>query len=50
MGTVSYSGMRQNDAFIPFASSGIPGLTLSGLPAASLSTIPALITNRNGPG
>ncbi len=50
MGTVSYSGMRQNDAFIPFASSGIPGLTLSGLPAASLSTIPALITNRNGVG
>ncbi len=34
MGTVAYSGMRQNDAFIPFASTGIPGLTMNGLPAA----------------
>jgi hypothetical protein len=50
MGTVAYSGMRQNDAFIPFASTGIPGLTLSGLPAASLSTIPALITTQGGRG
>jgi MtrB/PioB family decaheme-associated outer membrane protein len=50
MGTVSYSGMRQNDAFIPFASSGIPGLTLNGLPAASLATIPALIRTQGGTG
>ncbi len=50
MGTVAYSGMRQNDAFIPFASTGIPGLTLSGLPAASLSTIPALIRTQGGVG
>ena len=28
MGTVAYTGMRQNDAFLPFASTGIPGLTL----------------------
>lgn len=50
MGTVAYSGMRQNDPFIPFASNGIPGLTLSGLPAASLSTIPALIRTQSGVG
>ncbi len=50
MGTVGYTGMRQNDAFIPFASAGIPGLTLNGLPAASLSTIPALITTQGGTG
>jgi hypothetical protein len=50
MGTVSYSGMRQNDSFIPFASSGIPGMTLNGLPAASLSTIPALIRTQGGVG
>ena len=47
MGTVAYSGMRQNDAFLPFASTGIPGLTMAnGLPAASLATIPALVTTR----
>jgi MtrB/PioB family decaheme-associated outer membrane protein len=50
MGTVAYSGMRQNDGFIPFASTGIPGLTISGLPAASLSTIPALIRTQGGVG
>ena len=50
MGTVSYSGMRQNDAFLPFASNGVPGLTLNGLPAASLSTIPALIRTQGGVG
>ena len=50
MGTVAYTGMRQNDAFIPFASTGIPSLTLSGLPAASLSTIPALIRTQGGIG
>jgi hypothetical protein len=50
MGTVSYSGMRQNDAFIPFASNGIPGLLLNGLPAASPSTIPALIRTQGGVG
>ena len=48
MGTLSYSGMTQNDPFIPFASAGIPGLTLNGLSASSLSTIPALIHNLNG--
>ena len=51
MGTVSYSGMRQNDAFIPFASTGIPGLTMAnGMPAAALSTIPALVRTQNGVG
>jgi MtrB/PioB family decaheme-associated outer membrane protein len=50
MGTVAYSGMRQNDPFIPFASNGIPGLTVSGLPANALSTIPALIHTQSGVG
>jgi hypothetical protein len=51
MGTVSYSGMRQNDAFIPFASTGIPGLTMNnGLPAAALSTIPAIVRTQGGVG
>lgn len=50
MGTVSYTGMRQNDGFIPFASNGIPGLLLNGLPAASLSTIPALVRTQGGVG
>jgi hypothetical protein len=50
MGTVAYSGMRQNDAFLPFASTGIPGLTVNGLPAASLATIPAIIRTQGGVG
>ena len=50
MGTVAYTGMRQNDAFLPFASTGIPGLTLSGLPAASLATIPQLVRTQGGVG
>jgi MtrB/PioB family decaheme-associated outer membrane protein len=50
MGTVAYTGMRQNDAFIPFASAGIPTLTVVGLPAASLATIPAAIRTRGGLG
>jgi Putative outer membrane beta-barrel porin, MtrB/PioB len=51
MGTVSYTGMRQNDPFLPFASTGIPGLTMgNGLPAASLATIPALVTTQGGVG
>jgi Putative outer membrane beta-barrel porin, MtrB/PioB len=50
MGTVAYTGMRQNDAFLPFASNGIPGLTLSGLSAASLATIPALVRTQSGVG
>ncbi|WP_291687407.1 MtrB/PioB family outer membrane beta-barrel protein, partial [Bradyrhizobium sp.] len=51
MGTVSYSGMRQNDAFLPFAGSGIPGLAMNGgLPAASLATIPALVRTQGGTG
>jgi hypothetical protein len=50
MGTIAYSGMRQNDPFIPFASNGIPGLTLNGLPASALSTIPALIHTQSGAG
>src|SRR5450759_1285601 len=51
MGTVAYSGMRQNEAFLPFASNGIPGLTMAnGLPAASLATIPALVTTQRGVG
>ena len=51
MGTVAYSGMRQNDPFIPFASTGIPGLTMAnGLPAAALSTIPAIVRTQGGVG
>ena len=50
MGTLSYSGMRQNDQFNAFSSTGIPGLTLNGLPAAALSTIPALIRTQGGAG
>ena len=51
MGTVAYSGMRQNDAFLPFASNGIPGLTMAnGLPAASLATIPAIVRTQGGVG
>ena len=51
MGTVAYSGMRQNDPFLPFASNGIPGLTMAnGLPAAALSTIPALVRTQGGVG
>lgn len=50
MGTVAYTGMRQNDQFIPFASAGIPTLTVVGLPAASLSTIPAAIRTQGGVG
>lgn len=50
MGTVSYTGMRQNDAFIPFASNGIPALTVVGLPASALSTIPAAIRTQGGTG
>ena len=50
MGTVAYTGMRQNDPFLPFASTGIPGLTVSGLPAASLATIPALVKTQGGVG
>ena len=48
MGTVAYTGMRQNDPFIPFASTGLSGLTVSGLPACSLSTIPAVVRTRGG--
>ena len=47
MGTVSYSGMRQNDAFLPFS---ISPVTLNGLPGTSLSTIPALIRTQGGTG
>jgi Putative outer membrane beta-barrel porin, MtrB/PioB len=50
MGTVSYSGMRQNDAFLPFASTGIPGLLVNGLPASALSTVPALVRTQGGTG
>jgi Putative outer membrane beta-barrel porin, MtrB/PioB len=51
MGTVAYSGMRQNDPFLPFASNGIPGLTMAnGLPAAALSTIPAIVRTQGGVG
>ena len=51
MGTVAYTGMRQNDAFLPFASTGIPGLTMAnGLPAAALSTIPVIVRTQGGVG
>ncbi len=50
MGTVSYSGMRQNDAVSAVREHWHPGLTLSGLPAASLATIPALIQTQGGAG
>src|SRR5450631_72106 len=49
MGTIAYSGMRQNDPFLPFASTGIPGLTMNNtLPAASLATIPAIVRTQGG--
>ncbi len=47
MGTVSYTGMRQNDAFLPFS---INPVLLNGLQATSLSTIPALIRTQGGVG
>jgi MtrB/PioB family decaheme-associated outer membrane protein len=51
MGTVAYSGMRQNDAFLPFASTGIPGLAMSnGQPAASLATVPTIVRTQGGVG
>jgi hypothetical protein len=52
MGTVSYSGMRQNDAFLPFSinSMTLSGNGLSGLQGTSLSTIPALIRTQGGTG
>jgi hypothetical protein len=50
MGTLAYTGMRQDDAFLPFSGNpnfvGIgPGLALN---AGALSTIPALIHTQGG--
>ncbi len=39
MGTVSYSGMRQNSQFLPFSINPV-ALVPSGLPGASLSSLP----------
>src|SRR5450631_2522204 len=44
MGTVSYSGMRQNSQFLPFSINPV-ALVPSGLPGASLSSLPAQSLN-----
>jgi MtrB/PioB family decaheme-associated outer membrane protein len=44
MGTVSYSGMRQNSQFLPFSINPV-ALVPSGLPATSLSSLPAQSLN-----
>ena len=45
MGTVSYTMMRQNDAFLPFTTNGLlnpPGrILINGQPATSLAALPA---------
>jgi MtrB/PioB family decaheme-associated outer membrane protein len=43
MGTVSYSGMRQNDQFLPFSIN--PALLSTGQQAASLASLPAQSLN-----
>lgn len=43
MGTVTYSGMRQNDQFLPFSINAVP--LASGAPGASLSSLPAQSLN-----
>jgi hypothetical protein len=53
MGTVAYSGMRQNDAFLPFSMNSAVGgapLLVNGLPAAALSTIPQIVRTQGGVG
>ncbi|MGA7995015.1 MAG: MtrB/PioB family outer membrane beta-barrel protein [Bradyrhizobium sp.] len=52
MGTVAYSGMRQNDSFLPFSINALNLAAPGGgtLPGASLSTIPALIRTQAGTG
>ena len=56
MGTVAYSGMRQNDAFLPFSINSTVGappfgpLLVNGLPANQLSTIPAIVRTQGGVG
>ena len=53
MGTVAYSGMRQNDAFLPFSiNSSVGGapLLVNGLPANQLSSIPQVIRTQGGIG
>ncbi len=50
MGTVSYTGMRQNDAFLPFSINGV-NLSAPGggtVPANLASTIPLLIRTQGG--
>jgi hypothetical protein len=52
MGTVAYTGMRQNDAFLPFSINAVNLAAPGGgtLPANALSTIPALIRTQAGVG
>jgi hypothetical protein len=53
MGTVAYSGMRQNDAFLPFSiNSSVGGapLLVNGLPANQLSSIPQVVRTQGGIG
>jgi hypothetical protein len=55
MGTISYTGMRQNDAFLPFTINSVSGnpsapLLVNGLPANALSTIPQLVRTQAGVG
>jgi hypothetical protein len=53
MGTVAYSGMRQNDAFLPFSINSAVGgapLLVNGLPANQLSSIPQVVRTQGGVG
>lgn len=52
MGTVAYTGMRQNDSFLPFSINAVNLAAPGGgtLPANALSTIPALIRTQAGTG
>ena len=55
MGTIAYTGMRQNDAFLPFTINSVSGnpsapLLVNGLPANALSTIPQLVRTQGGVG
>jgi MtrB/PioB family decaheme-associated outer membrane protein len=45
MGTVSYTMMRQNEAFLPFTINPNPALTIGGKQAASLTALPTSSLN-----
>ena len=52
MGTVAYTGMRQNDVFQPFSINAVNLAAPGGgtVPGASLSSIPALVRTQGGVG